>query len=93
MFEYSSSEWATFTRIEKKIIVIVLQYKIEDHEKIRSLIGWPLEPLGEETYRSHWKNIRRKMKKIRLGRIPLPIGEGFELTASNAATTHQQESH
>lgn len=68
MFDFSSAEWAKFSKTEQRIIVLIRQHDVIDHERIRTLLGWPLEPMHQGTYSRHWRRIQAKMTGIRRGR-------------------------
>ena len=73
MYDYSPKEWKKFSKTEKKIIVLIKKYKIEDKEKIREMLGWPLEPIHKKTFNGHWTRLMKKVEEIRRLRNEPPL--------------------
>jgi len=68
---FSPQEWAQFSRIEKRIIIMSRKYEMEP-EAIKANLTWPLDPLKEVTFRGHKARLMKKMSKIRLNRQSNP---------------------
>ncbi len=72
--DYSRSEWQSFTKQEKRIILMLRVHNM-DIDQIRASLTWPLEPMSKRTFSNHKSKLMAKMAKIRLDRsvkVPLP---------------------
>lgn len=74
MFDYSASEWQSFSKTERRIIILARDYLLyapekSFHDEMRVLLNWPLpEPINERTYKGHWSRLTAKMHKINAAR-------------------------
>lgn len=64
---FSAEEWSKFTKTERKIIVIVRKYHVEDEERIRAMLDFPFT-MKKSTYRVHKCRVFKKMAAIKAGR-------------------------
>lgn len=76
MFDYSVTEWQSFSKIERRIIIMVRQYEM-DKDRIRELLDWPEKPMNERTFSNHWSKMMGKMSAIRKGRAGVELGHGI----------------
>lgn len=67
-YEYTEEEWQLFSKTQKKIVILIKKHGIEDKEKIRELIDFPLEPMEPETFRGHWHRLKKTVATIRKNR-------------------------
>ena len=65
MFQFSEEQWRNFTKAERKILIMVHKYKIDDEEKIRSLMDWPLPAINKKTFSNYMSGLERKIAQIR----------------------------
>ncbi len=65
MYDLTPEQWSQLSKTEKKIVVLIKKYKIEDEEKRRLLLGWPLEPMSKRTYQNHWNRLVKKIAQFR----------------------------
>lgn len=69
MLDYEPDEWAMFTSVEKRIILLVREKKIDDKQKVMSILTYPLPPMNEITFRGHWARVCKKVQRIRNKRL------------------------
>ena len=64
-FGFTEEEWNNFSKAEHKILILVHRYKIEDEEKIRSLLDWPLPAINKKTFNNYMRALEKKIAQIR----------------------------
>lgn len=70
MLDFSDKEWRQFTTTEQKIILLVRQHKVPDHQTIRELLNFPLpEPFNAKTYASIWSRLKKKITLMNKDRM------------------------
>lgn len=72
-YNYTDDEWESFTKTQKKILIIVHKYKVQSEQEVRKLIDWPLEPMDPETFRGHMYRLKKRISEIRESRAELNI--------------------
>ena len=69
MLDFSESEWKQFSVTEQRIILLVRQQEVEDEERIRFLMAFPVEPMKKTTFDRHRRRIKKKVEEIREARV------------------------
>ena len=67
MLGYNKSEWKQFSPIEKRILRLKEQYKMED-ERVRMILTFPEPPMLKRTYDNHLNKISNLIAQIRVNR-------------------------
>jgi len=72
--DFTDEEREIFTKTEWKILLLVRQHKIEDEDRIRHILDFPLT-MEKSTYRVHKARLMKKVAQIRLARTNLDSQE------------------
>lgn len=64
IFDFDSDEWKKFSKTEKKILTFVHKYNVSHKDRLRMLLGFPLEPMKKDTFRSHYAKLQKKIARI-----------------------------